>query len=76
MSRGPTTHELLIQAIMDYYNMNERWEAKGFDENGRKVRSILSDIRRLCTQRRNEVQDRRKDLKAKKKQNQNQDTEN
>ena len=72
----PTTHELLVQAIMDYYNMNERWEAKGFDENGRKVRSILSDIRRLCTQRRYEVQDKRKDLKAKKKATQNQDTEN
>jgi len=68
-----TTHELLVQAVMDYYNANERWEAKGFDETGRKVRSILSDIRRLCTTRRVEVQDRRKNLKAIKKQSQNQD---
>jgi len=64
-----TTHELLVQAVMDYYNMNERFEAKGFDENGRKVRSILSDIRRLCTQRRAEVQDRRKELKEEKQHN-------
>ena len=71
----PSTHDLLVQAIMDYYNMNERFEAKGFDENGRKVRSILSDIRRLCTQRRVEVQDKRKQLKAN-KQAQKQDQEN
>jgi hypothetical protein len=75
MADKPTTHEVLIQAIMDYYNTNERWEAKGFDENGRKLRSILSDIRKLCTQRRYEIQDRRKNLKAKKKAIQNQDTQ-
>jgi len=73
-----STHELLVQAMMDYYNAQERFEAKGFDETGRKARVILSDIRRLATTRRNEIQAKRKALKTEKKQNktqnQNQDT--
>jgi hypothetical protein len=75
-----STHELLVQAMMDYYNAQERFEAKGFDETGRKARVILSDIRKLATERRNEIQAKRKALKEQKKlnkaQNQNQDTEN
>jgi phosphomevalonate kinase len=75
-----STHELLVQAMMDYYNTQERFEAKGFDETGRKARVILSDIRKLATERRNEIQAKRKALKAVKKatkgQNQNLDTEN
>ena len=66
--------------MMDYYNTQERFEAKGFDETGRKARVILSDIRKLATERRNEIQAKRKALKAIKKenktQNQNQDIEN
>jgi hypothetical protein len=75
-----STHELLVQAMMDYYNAQERFEAKGFDETGRKARVILSDIRKLATERRNEIQAKRKALKEQKKlnkaQNQNQDIEN
>jgi phosphomevalonate kinase len=75
-----STHELLVQAMMDYYNAQERFEAKGFDETGRKARVILSDIRKLATERRNEIQAKRKALKAIKRenkaQNQNQDIEN
>ena len=74
-----STHELLVQAMMDYYNAQERFEAKGFDETGRKARVILSDIRKLATERRNEIQAKRKALKAEKRQNkaenQNQDQE-
>ena len=74
-----TTHELLVQAMMDYYNTQERFEAKGFDETGRKTRSILSDIRKLATERRNEIQAKRKALKvikkANKQESQNQDPE-
>jgi len=62
-----TTHELLVQAMMDYYNAQERFEAKGFDETGRKARVILSDIRRLATTRRNEIQEKRKKLKEEKR---------
>ena len=66
--------------MMDYYNAQERFEAKGFDETGRKARVILSDIRKLATERRNEIQAKRKALKEQKKsnkaQNQNQDIEN
>ena len=65
--------------MMDYYNAQERFEAKGFDETGRKARVILSDIRKLATERRNEIQAKRKALKAEKRQNkaenQNQDLE-
>jgi|TARA_R110000803_G_scaffold53702_6_gene110095 vacuolar-type H+-ATPase subunit C/Vma6 len=74
-----TTHELLVQAMMDYYNTQTRFEAKGFDETGRKARSILSDIRKLATERRNEIQAKRKALKvikkANKQESQNQDTQ-
>ena len=65
--------------MMDYYNAQERFEAKGFDETGRKARVILSDIRKLATERRNEIQAKRKALKAQKRenkaQNQNRDIE-
>ena len=64
-----STHELLVQAMMDYYNAQERFEAKGFDETGRKARVILSDIRKLATERRNEIQAKRKELKAEKRAN-------
>jgi hypothetical protein len=70
-----STHELLVQAVMDYYNAQERFEVKGFDETGRKARVILSDIRRLATVRRKEIQEKRKNLKAQKRQSQNLDTQ-
>jgi len=66
-----STHELLVQAVMDYYNAQERFEVKGFDETGRKARVILSDIRRLATIRRKEIQEKRKKIKAQKRENQN-----
>jgi len=62
-----TTHELLMQAVMDYYNTQAKFEEKGFDETGRKARVILSHIRNLATTRRNEIQAKRKTLKAEKK---------
>ena len=62
-----TTHELLMQAVMDYYNTQAKFEEKGFDETGRKARVILSDIRNLATTRRNEIQAKRKKRQAEKK---------
>jgi hypothetical protein len=62
-----TTHELLMQAVMDYYNTQAKFEEKGFDETGRKARVILSDIRNLATTRRNEIQAKRKSRQAEKK---------
>jgi len=58
---------------MDYYNAQERFEVKGFDETGRKARVILSDIRRLATVRRHEIQEKRKLNKEKKRGQQEQD---
>jgi len=52
---------------MDYYNTQEKFEEKGFDDTGRKARAILSDIRRLATTRRDEIQAKRKHLKEIKK---------
>jgi hypothetical protein len=71
--QNKTTHELLVQAVMDYYNAQERFEVKGFDETGRKARVILSDIRRLATVRRHEIQEKRKLNKEKKRGQQEQD---
>ena len=56
-----------MQAVMDYYNTQARFEEKGFDETGRKARVILSDIRKLATTRRNEIQAKRKQKQAEKK---------
>ena len=49
-------HRKLIKAFQEYYNLNREWENKETHTAGIKARQILSDIRRLASARREEIQ--------------------
>lgn len=53
------THELIIKACQEYFKWQNRFEHKGSDEAGIKARNWLSEIRRLCSLRRVEIQEKR-----------------
>jgi hypothetical protein len=55
------THEKIIKACQDYFKWQDRFEHRGSDEAGIKARNALLEIRRLCFQRRQEIQDKRKE---------------
>jgi hypothetical protein len=53
------THESIIKACQDYFKWQDRFEHKGSDEAGIKARNALAEIRKLCFQRRIEIQEKR-----------------
>jgi hypothetical protein len=53
------THELIIKACQEYFKWQDRFEHKGSDEAGIKARNALGEVRRLCLQRRKEIQEKR-----------------
>jgi hypothetical protein len=55
------THELLIKACQEYFKWQNRFEYKGADEAGIKARNWLSEVRRLASLRRIEIQAKRKE---------------
>lgn len=57
------THEAIIKACQEYFKWQDRFEHKGSDEAGIKARNALGEIRRLCFQRRKEIQDKREQRK-------------
>jgi hypothetical protein len=59
MTDDKNTHDLLIEAMMEYCKYQDRFERKGSDEAGVKARVALNDIRKLCIQRRDEIQKKR-----------------
>jgi uncharacterized protein YggL (DUF469 family) len=59
MSDEKDTHDLLIETMMEYCKCQDRFEHKGSDEAGVKARVALNDIRKLCIQRRDEIQKKR-----------------
>lgn len=60
MSESKDTHEELIRACQEYFKWQSRFEHKGSDEAGAKARTALSEIRRICSLRRVEIQAKRK----------------
>ena len=58
------THELIIKACQDYFKWQDRFEHKGSDEAGIKARNALGEVRRLCLQRRKEIQEKREQRRA------------
>ena len=58
------THEKIIKACQEYFKYQDRFEHKGSDEAGIKARNCLSEIRRLCSLRRTEIQNERKKRRA------------
>jgi hypothetical protein len=60
MTEEKDTHEKIIRACQEYFKYQDRFEHKGSDEAGTKARNWLSEIRRLCSLRRVEIQNKRK----------------
>ena len=58
------THTLLIEAIQEYYKVNETFEERKTKPWKIKNRKWLSEIRRLATIRRQEVNDDYLKIKA------------
>jgi hypothetical protein len=58
------THEKIIKACQEYFKYQDRFQHKGSDEAGTKARNWLSEIRRLCSLRRTEIQNERKKRRA------------
>lgn len=58
------THEAIIKACQDYFKWQDRFEHKGSDEAGIKARNALREIRKLCFQRRQEIQEKRAQRKT------------
>jgi hypothetical protein len=51
------THDLLTKAYLEYYKANEKFEKRKGENTKRDTRRWLSEIRRLCGKRRQEVMD-------------------
>jgi hypothetical protein len=49
------THDLIIKAVLDYFAFNEEFQQRPAELKRRKVRKKLSEIRKLCLIRREEV---------------------
>jgi hypothetical protein len=57
------THEKIIRACQEYFKWQDRFEHRGSDEAGIKARNALHEIRKLCFQRRQEIQAKREQRK-------------
>ena len=80
MRREEETHDELMRAFRQYFEANQKWVNRGTRRAGMDARYWLSEIRRICSARRVKVQEWRewknedmKQIKAKRKANQNQD---
>lgn len=54
-----------MDAFREYYKANQKWIAKGTRRAGMDTRYWLSEIRRLCSQRRDIIMEWRYDLNEK-----------
>lgn len=61
------THDELIQAYQEYFKWVQKFTYSGSDAAGIKARFWLSEIRRLASTRRDEIQLMRQDRKTAKK---------
>lgn len=49
-------HNLLLKTVHAYFKKNQEWESKQTHTAGIEARRLLSEIRRLSSIRRNEIQ--------------------
>jgi hypothetical protein len=49
------THDKIILAVLEYFALNEIFQQRPAELKRRKVRKKLSELRDLCTVRRNEI---------------------
>lgn len=52
-----TVHEEIIAQFETYLAENKRFEEKGIKVSGMRARKALSEIARLCKERRKEIQE-------------------
>ena len=50
-------HRLLLAKFREYFEENQRWLTTGSKASARRVRKKLSEIRKICSQRRVVVRD-------------------
>lgn len=65
MHRDEKTHDKLMDAFREYYKANQKWINKGTRRAGMDTRYWLSEIRRLCSERRDIIMEWRYDLNEK-----------
>lgn len=73
------SHDELYRAFQQYFKYNQIWLTRGTKRSGMDTRYWLSEIRRICSQRRVEIQDWRHEkdkLKAIQKATQAEDKDN
>jgi len=63
--REEETHDELMRAFRQYFEANQRWVNKGTRRAGMDARYWLSEIRRICSQRRDNIMAWRYDLNEK-----------
>jgi hypothetical protein len=59
MTDQADTHEKLVKACTEYLKYQDRFEDKGSDEAGIQARYYLSELKKLCSIRRSEIQKER-----------------
>jgi hypothetical protein len=58
------SHDKMIEAFQEYFKYQKQFEYSGTDEAGIKARYWLSEIRRMASIRREEIQAKRKKRKV------------
>ena len=65
MRREEESHDELMRAFRQYFEANQRWVNQGTRRAGMDARMWLSEIRRICSKRRDSIMEWRKDLNEK-----------
>jgi len=63
--REEETHDELMRAFRQYFEANQKWVNRGTRRAGMDARYWLSEIRRICSQRRDNIMAWRYDLNEK-----------
>ena len=69
MQQDEELHAELLKLFRQYFEANQNWINKGTRRAGMDTRRLLSDIRRVCSQRRDHIMEWRRWLDAEKAQN-------
>jgi hypothetical protein len=57
MHQDEELHDELLKLFRQYFQANQEWLTKGTKRSAIRLRQIMSDIRRICSQRRVVVRD-------------------
>lgn len=57
-----STHEKIVEAIDSYLEENAKFEEKGVKASATRARKALMDLKKLATDRRKEIQEKKNSL--------------